>query len=99
MTHSSEALPDVKNNNALRSYFEKVYPEIDLDRVYASDMKKIVSWFKVIQQNNIDFTVKSEEEDESTEENVATEAPAAATAGDTEEVAKPKRTRKKKSEE
>lgn len=63
MKNSSEAAPDVKDNNALKGYFEKVYPEIDTDRVYASDMKKMLNWFSVLQKHNIDYTIKNEEEE------------------------------------
>lgn len=61
MKESSDATPDVKDNKALKSYFEKVYPGIDTDRVYASDMKKMVNWFAVLQKHNIDYTPKEEE--------------------------------------
>src|ERR1700754_2060414 len=42
MEKGGEKLPDDKDNNALKKYFEKVYPELDFDRVYPSDMKKMV---------------------------------------------------------
>ena len=42
MGKSKTKLPDVKDNEALKSYFEKVYPDMDFERVYASDMKKMV---------------------------------------------------------
>jgi hypothetical protein len=60
MKNSGANLPDVKDNKALRSYFEKVYPDLDFERVYASDMKKMIRWYEVLNQNNIDFTVKEE---------------------------------------
>ncbi len=34
MRESTEALPDVKDNKALKAYFEKVYGDIDFERVY-----------------------------------------------------------------
>ena len=80
MKEKGTTLPDVKDNKAIKTYFEQVYPDIDFERVYASDMKKMVKWFEVINTNNIDFTVKPEEdettEDESTED-VAVEKTAA----------------------
>jgi hypothetical protein len=60
MKNSKEALPDAKDNKALKGYFEKVYPDMDFEKVYASDMKKMVSWYKIIEQHNIDFTPKEE---------------------------------------
>ena len=122
MKASDAAMPDVKDNKALKSYFEKVYPDLDFDRVYSSDMKKMIKWYEVIENNKIDYTRKEEApEEEKAEEPVqeevaavseaAAEKPAktkakaktatpkaeAEPAG--EETEKPKRTRKKKSEE
>ena len=62
MKNNGGALPDVKDNNALRSYFEKVFPDLDFERVYASDMKKMIKWFEVLEQNQVDYTVKPQEE-------------------------------------
>ena len=79
MRAGGAALPDVKDNKALKSYFEKVYPDLDFERVYSSDMKKMVKWFEVLQANNIDFTPKAEEtaeEQAPVEEVVASEEPA-----------------------
>lgn len=67
MKNSSEALPNTKDNKALKSYFETVYPELDFDRVYASDMKKMVNWYGVVQTHNIDFTAKEEPQEEGEE--------------------------------
>ncbi len=69
MKNSSEAAPDVKDNSALKGYFEKIYPEIDTDRVYASDMKKMLNWFSVLQKHNIDYAIKNVEEEEGGESN------------------------------
>lgn len=46
----SENVPDPKSadGNVLRSFFTEVAPEYDQERVYASDMKKIISWFNTI---------------------------------------------------
>ena len=67
MKNSSEALPDVKDNKALKGYFEKVYPEMDFERVYTSDMKKMVNWLGVLQKHNVDFTPAEQPHQEETE--------------------------------
>lgn len=72
MKNSSEALPSDKDAAAVKSYFLKVYPDIDFDRVYASDMKKMIKWFVILQANGIDPKL-SEVEDE-TESSEASEA-------------------------
>lgn len=46
----------------LKAYFAKVVPEYDKDRVYISDIKKVISWYNALQQKELlDF---SETEDE-----------------------------------
>ncbi|RZK57068.1 MAG: hypothetical protein EOO91_10860 [Pedobacter sp.] len=41
--------PDAKaDNNVLRSFFVEVAPSHDQEKVYASDMKKILSWYHII---------------------------------------------------
>jgi hypothetical protein len=70
MQQSSEPLPDAKDAKAIKAYFEKVYPDMDFDRVYASDMKKMVKWFSILQNNNVDIKLRSEAEEEATDETV-----------------------------
>ena len=37
----------------LESYFFNVLPDYDEDRVYASDIKKLVSWYNILKQHNL----------------------------------------------
>jgi hypothetical protein len=76
MKADKTALPDVKDNKKLKDYFEKVFPAIDTERVYASDMKKMVKWYETLEKNNIEYKL-SEQEPEEEEEVVAEEKPAA----------------------
>ena len=66
MEASTEKKPSEKDAVAIKAYFLKVYPDMDFDRVYASDMKKMVKWFAVLKENNIE--AKLNEEEEETEE-------------------------------
>ncbi len=71
MEASKEKLPDDKEASALKSYFEKVYPELDFDRVYASDLKKMVKWFSVLSKNQVEIKLSepvAEEAEEPTPE-------------------------------
>jgi hypothetical protein len=43
------------NNSKLFSYFETVLPTYDKDKVYASDIKKIINWYNLLIDNDIDF--------------------------------------------
>lgn len=48
---------------ALEEYFFEILPNYDEDRVYASDIKKIVQWYNILIDNKItDFTDSKEEE-------------------------------------
>lgn len=74
MEKAADALPDAKDNAAVKKYFEKVYPELDFGRVYASDLKKMVKWFEALKKHNIE--IKLSEIPEETEEELK-EAPEA----------------------
>lgn len=71
MKTSSESLPDAGDAKKVKSYFEKVYPNMDFERVYASDMKKMVKWFDILTKNNIAI----EDSDNAADEAVAEAAP------------------------
>ena len=75
MKQNQTQLPDVKDNKAVKKYFESVYPNMDFERVYSSDMKKMIKWYEVLEKNNIDYTAKPEEE-QPVEATVAETAPA-----------------------
>ena len=66
MEKDGGSLPDAKNNDAVKKYFEKVYPEMDFERVYSSDMKKMVKWFESLKKHNVE--IKLTELPEETEE-------------------------------
>lgn len=80
MEAGGEKLPDEKDGAALKAYFGKVYPDLDFDRVYSSDLKKMVKWYSVLKNNNIEIKLSepAEEEEEPAEEEV--KKPAAAKA-------------------
>ena len=71
MDAAGTELPDVKDDKAIKNYFEKVYPDMDFDRVYASDMKKMVKWFDILKKNNIE--IKLSEQDDLQDNEVETE--------------------------
>ena len=102
MKKSEEEVPEDKADpKALKAYFEKVYPDLDFERVYSSDLKKMVKWFEVLTKNEVEIKLSEQSESESVgEEPVETEnvpEPVTVAAEDTTEE-KPKRGRKKKTE-
>ena len=64
MEEAGAKLPDEKDAAAVKKYFEKVYPDMDFDRVYSSDMKKMVKWFTVLQNNKVELKLSEPLEDE-----------------------------------
>ena len=70
MDSNGGKLPDEKDAAAVKKYFEKVYPDMDFERVYNSDMKKMVKWFAILKKNDIEIKLTEipEEEEELVEE-------------------------------
>ncbi len=64
MSASTENLPSEKDGDAVKAYFQKVYPDMDFTRVYSSDMKKMVKWFSILKANDIDPVLTEQEEEE-----------------------------------
>jgi hypothetical protein len=63
MEKNRGSLPDTKDNGAIRKYFEKVYGDIDFERVYNSDLKKMIKWFEVLRKNNVEIKLSEPEEE------------------------------------
>ena len=95
MEKSNEKLPDEKEADAIKKYYQKVYPDLDFERVYNSDLKKMIKWFAVLKKNNIEIKLPEIVEESETEE--AEEVKEAVQEPAVEE--KPKATRKKKTKE
>lgn len=53
----------------LEEFFFEVLPDYDEDRVYPSDIKKVVQWYNLLQKNGVtDFSEQTEEETAASEE-------------------------------
>ena len=53
MKAAGRPIPDYKDIAAVKAYFSEVYPDMDFERVYTSDMKKMVRWYNILADNNI----------------------------------------------
>lgn len=60
MNGSTESLPAEKDAKAVKSYFEKVFPIMDFERVYNSDMKKMVRWYSILKANNVEIKLREQ---------------------------------------
>ena len=52
----------------LEEFFFEILPEYDEDRVYASDIKKVIQWYNLLQKNNLLDALESEDEEKDTSE-------------------------------
>jgi hypothetical protein len=68
MEKAGGSLPDGKDAAAVKTYFEKTYPELDFERVYASDLKKMVKWYEVLKSKNIEIKLSEPPVEEEVEE-------------------------------
>lgn len=58
------ALSHKESNEKIITYFNEIVPEYDKERVYTSDMKKIIQWYNLLIEKDI---LKFEEEEEKEE--------------------------------
>lgn len=72
-------IPDGKKSDgaAIKNYFKTVFPDFDEDRVYVSDMKKMIKWYHLLKQNDLLDFEQPEQEEADTDEEAAEEAPKA----------------------
>lgn len=55
MEKATLALPVEKDASAVKSYFKQVFPDMDFDRVYDSDRRKMVKWFTQLKNAKIEL--------------------------------------------
>ena len=55
MEKASIALPAEKDAAAVKNYFKQVFPEMDFERVYDSDRRKMVKWFTQLKNAKIEL--------------------------------------------
>lgn len=62
------AISHKESKTQLEAYFSEVLPDYDEDRVYASDMKKVIQWYNILQSKGITDFSEVENQDTSEEE-------------------------------
>jgi hypothetical protein len=63
------AIPHKSSTEELEAYFFEVLPDYDEDRVYISDIRKVIQWYNLLQRNGMtDFSLQDTEVDSSEEE-------------------------------
>lgn len=59
---ANKGLPSEKDDKAIKAYFKEVYPTMDFERVYTSDMKKMIKWYNAISKHGIEIKLSATEE-------------------------------------
>lgn len=61
---SGKEISPKASNNEIKAFFEEVVPEYDKDRVYVSDMKKIIQWYQLLHEKELLNVPDEETQDE-----------------------------------
>ncbi len=68
----AEVLSPKSSKNALLDFMKEILPDYNEEQVYASDVKKLIQWYKILNSNDMmvfDEEVATEENTETTENN------------------------------
>ncbi|RIH63006.1 hypothetical protein D1164_21895 [Mariniphaga sediminis] len=64
-----EAISHKSSADKLKAYFGAVLPDYDRDRVYVSDIKKVLLWYNILREKEmLDFSEEEETKTENSEE-------------------------------
>lgn len=66
--NGGEAISHKSSADELKQYFEEVLPDYDQDRVYVSDIKKVIQWYNLLHKFEM-LNFEEEEEEKTGEEN------------------------------
>lgn len=77
--NNEQAISHKANNEELEAFFGEVLPDYDKDRVYHSDIKKVLNWYNILNNAGVRFQLKNEAAEEAVieEAEVVEEAPKA----------------------
>lgn len=70
ITKGEPAIDHKSDDKTIVAFFSSVLPEYDKEKVYVSDMRKIIFWYNLLQKNNIlnfDETTEDSENSESSD--------------------------------
>jgi hypothetical protein len=63
-TTGKEAISHKENDKNLISFFADAMPNYDAERVYVSNIKKVIQWFNILVNAGMDFTAIEEKKQE-----------------------------------
>jgi len=94
--NGGEAISHRKSDEELKKYFAEALPEYDRDRVYTSDIRKVLHWYNILQGLNLLVKEEPQEEEQKSGEGDIEEAASATEATRETEVKPAKAATKKK---
>lgn len=51
---NGNAVPsNINDNTSLKKYFQEILPNYDKERVYVSNIKKVISWYNILIKHNL----------------------------------------------
>ncbi|WP_111709222.1 DUF5606 family protein [Lutibacter citreus] len=65
--NGKESISHKESGKVLTSFFREILPNFDEERVYTSNIKKILQWYNLLASKNFDFTAIQEVEEETEE--------------------------------
>ena len=69
LMEGEKALSHKSSADELKDFFDDVVPDYDKERVYVSDIKKVIQWYNVLHEMKLlDFTEEEEAKEDGTEE-------------------------------
>jgi hypothetical protein len=99
--HGGQALSNKPSDPELKEFFTKILPDYNKEKVYVSDIRKMVNWYNILQRNGINnFEEEPVEEPaekpaEEVKEETKTETPEETKEKETVKSEKPKKSKKK----
>lgn len=61
--NNEKTISHKESKEVLEAYFREVLPEYDEDRVYASDIKKVVQWYNLLLDKGVEFKLEQVKEE------------------------------------
>lgn len=61
----------IGNDDAVREYFAEILPDFDRERVYTSDIKKLLTWYNQLLEGGVTEFAEKEENDDAASESAS----------------------------
>jgi len=71
--NGKKAISPKSSANDIKAYFAEVLPDYDKDRVYISDIKKVIKWYNTLVENDILEFTEEEKKDKKESEKIKKE--------------------------